>query len=101
MKTTAEERERFKLYRRAYRAKQREHRDNLKTLAHSGITVKMETRDGVEGLYVSAKFTQPQLDALEELARMEHTDAETIVQDMLQETMLASRRERDARKGGK
>ena len=69
MKTTAEERERFKLYRREYRAKQREHRDNLKTLAHSGITVKMETRDGVEGLYVSAKFTQPQLDALQELAR--------------------------------
>ena len=98
MHTTPEQRERLKLYRRDYRAKQRAMRDNLKAGVHSGITVKIETRDGVQGLYVSAKFNQEQLDALEELARMEHTDAETMVEDMLQETMLTWRRERDARK---
>jgi hypothetical protein len=74
-------------------------REVLEKSVHSGITVTRQTQDGVEGLYVSAKFTQPQLDALEELARMENTDAETMVEDMLAEAMLAWRRERDARKG--
>ena len=74
----------------------------LEKTVHSGITVTRQTQDGVEGLYVSAKFTQPQLDALEELARMENTDAETMVQDMLAEAMLAWRRQRDEKaKGGK
>lgn len=99
MHTTPEQRERLKLYRRDYRAKQRAMRDTLKAGVHSGITVTMETRDGVSGLYVAAKFNQAQLDALEELARMEHTDAETMVEDMLQEAMLHARRMRDA--GGK
>ena len=98
MHTTPEERERLKLYRRDYRAKQREIRDTLKAGVHSGITAKIETRDGVQGLYVSTKFNQAQLDALEELARMEHTDSETMVEDMLMEMVLAWRRERAAKK---
>ena len=90
--------EQMKLYMRDRRAKQRVIRDTLKPLVYSGITVKIETRDGVQGLYVSAKFNQEQLDALEELARMEHTDAETMVEDMLMEIMLSWRRERAAKK---
>ena len=94
--------EQMKLYQRGRRAKIRAAKGLLSSKSvHSGITVKMETRDGVQGLYVSAKFTQEQLDALEVLARGEHTDAETMVEDMLQEIMLDWRRERDARKGVK
>ena len=72
--------EQMKLYQRGRRANLKAIRDPLKTLVHSGISVKIESRDGVQGLYVSAKFNQAQLDALEELARMEHTlIAETMV----------------------
>ena len=89
--------EQMKLYQRGRRANLKAIRDPLKTLVHSGISVKIESRDGVQGLYVSAKFNQEQLDALEELARMENTDPEVMVTDMLGEIMLSWRRERDAK----
>ena len=92
--------EQMKLYMRDRRANLKAIQDPLKTLIHSGITVKMETRDGVLGLYAGAKFTQAQLDALDELALMEHTDAETMVEDMLHQALLEWRRQRDERKKG-
>ena len=89
--------EQMRLYQRGRRARIRAAKDVLSQSVRSGITVTKETRDGVPGLYASAKFTQAQLDTLEELAQGEHTDAETMVEDMLHETMLAWRRERNAK----
>ena len=97
MRKTKVERERWNTYMRDYRAKLKEAKEVLSKSVHSGITVKMETRDGVLGLYAGAKFTQAQLDALEELARMEHTDSETMVEDMLHQALLEWRRIRDDR----
>ena len=92
--------DKMRVYMRDRTARLRNERGTLKTLIHSGITVKMEIQDGVAGLYVSAKFNQEQLDALEHLARLEHTDSTTMVQDMLTEAMLAWRRERDQKRWG-
>ena len=97
MRKTKVERERWNTYMRDYRAKLKEAKEVLSKSVHAGITVKMETRDGVLGLYAGAKFTQAQLDALEELARMEHTDSETMVEDMLHQALLEWRRIRDDR----
>ena len=93
--------EQMKLYQRGRRANLKAIQNPLKTLVHSGITVQMEVRDGVQGLYAGAKFTQAQLDALEELALMEHTDAETMVEDMLHQALLDWRRQRDAKRDAK
>ena len=91
----------MRVYMRDRTARLKNKRGTLKDIIHSGIKVRMEIQDGVAGLYVSAKFTQPQLDAVEELARMERTDAETMVEDMLTEAMLAWRRERDQKRWGR
>ena len=101
MRKTKEERDRWNTYMRDYRAKLKAAKEVLSKSVHSGITVSVVTGpDGQSGLNIVAKFNQSQLDALEELARWEHTDAETMVQDMLLQAGLEWRRQRDERKKG-
>ena len=98
MRKTKEERDRWNTYMRDYRAKLKAAKEVLSKSVHSGITVSVVTGpDGQSGLNIVAKFNQSQLDALEELARWEHTDAETMVQDMLLQAGLEWRRIRDDR----
>ena len=94
MQKPTRSKEQMKLYQRDRRAKLLAAKDVLSKSFHSGITVTKETRDGVDVLKVAAKFNQAQLDALEEVARGEGTDAETMIEDMLQEIMISWRRER-------
>ena len=83
MRKTKEERDRWNTYMRDYRAKLKAAKEVLSKSVHDGITVSIATGpDGESGLNIVAKFNKAQLDALEELARWEQTDAETMIQDM-------------------
>ena len=93
--------EQMKLYQRDRRANLRRARDVLAVKVHDGIQVTMETRDGVSGLNIVAKFNEQQWAAINELAEAEGADSDELVQDMLNQLGLAWRRQRDAKRAAK
>ena len=101
MRKTKEERDRWNTYMRDYRAKLKAAKEVLSKSVHMGITVTREIHNEEQVLRIAAKFNQEQLDALEELAAWEGTDAETMVEDMLLQAGLEWRRQSDARRAAK
>ena len=93
--------EQMKLYQRDRRANLRRARDVLAVSVHSGIKVTMETRDGVSGLNIVAKFNEQQLAAINELAEAEGSTPDELIGDMLNQLGLAWRRQRDAKRAAK
>ena len=55
--------------------------------------------DGIPGIKMTAKCNKEQWDAIREWAETEHTDPDELVEDMLNQPMLAWRRERDEKRG--
>ena len=93
--------EEMKLYQRDRRANLRRARDVLAVSVHSGIEVNMETRDGVSGLNIVAKFNDQQWAAINDLAEAEGADPDELIEDMLRQLGLAWRRQRDAKRAAK
>ena len=93
--------EQMKFYMRDRRAKLLEAKAVLSKSVHMGISVTSEIHDGQQVLRIAAKFNQEQLDALEELAAWEGTDAEVMVEDFLLQAGLEWRRQSDARRAAK
>ena len=61
----------------------------------------METRDGVSGLNIVAKFNDQQWAAINDLAEAEGADPDELIEDMLRQLGLAWRRQRDAKRAAK
>ena len=93
--------EEMKLYQRDRRANLRRARDVLAVNVHSGIKVTMETRDGVSGLNIVAKFNEQQWAAITDLAEVEGAEPDELIEDMLNQLGLAWRRQRDAKRAAK
>ena len=93
-------REQMKLYQRDRTAKLKRAREVLMVQIHSGLKATIEVGpDGKPGIKMTAKFNKEQWDAIKEWAETEHTDPDELVEDMLNQLMLAWRRERDEKRG--